>query len=120
MSGKVLHIDAADDVVVALQDLAAGETVRIHDQDLTLATPVRAKHKFARRYLSAGEAVRMYGVVVGRAAVPVEPGVVLSPENLVHETEPYVVRASAGAWRAPDAARWQALYDSACAIGTRP
>ncbi len=47
MPRRVLHIHSDDDVLVALVDLAAGESVEFPGGQLQLMTAVPAKHKVA-------------------------------------------------------------------------
>lgn len=86
MKGEMLDADALvmhpdDDVATALDDLAAGrtfdgaETAELGESGtVTLAEDVEFGHKFALRKLAAGEEIRKYGEVIGRATEPVAAG----------------------------------------------
>ncbi len=108
MSSRVLQIDPADDLIVALSDLAAGDLVQVNGDAVRLEDSVPAKHKFARRHLSVDEAVRMYGVVVGRVTTDVPAGGRLTTTNLRHEAAPFSVRRGSSSWTAPDYSRFAA------------
>jgi altronate dehydratase small subunit len=74
-----LVMDAEDAVATALDDLTAGDELPPTD-----GTPVDAPieireevpfgHKVALRRLDAGDEVRKYGEVIGRATVAIDPG----------------------------------------------
>lgn len=106
MSARVLQIDPADDLIVALSDLAPGDLVQVNADAVTLEDAIPAKHKFARRHLRADEAVRMYGVVVGRVTADVPAGCRLTTSNLRHEAAPFSVRQGRSSWAAPDTSRF--------------
>ena len=104
---SVLKVHAADDVLVALDDLRAGQEVQYDDKTYTLLDDVPAKHKFLIRDIPQDEPVRMYGLIVARAVHPIRVGQMLTTANSVHATdEPRDVTA-AEPWQAPDVSRWQ-------------
>jgi len=99
---RVLRIHPHDNVLVALQDLKAGEHI-VHDgKTYVLVDDVAAKHKFFTEDLSAGDAVRMYGVLVGRAVRDVKVGQWMNTTNVRHAAEPYSYRPSTYQWSPPD------------------
>lgn len=79
MNGEVLD-DAAivlhgdDTVATALDDLSAGRALEHGGREVTLAEDVPFGHKFALVAHDAGDTVRKYGEVIGRATSVVEPG----------------------------------------------
>ncbi|MEO1450217.1 MAG: UxaA family hydrolase, partial [Bacteroidota bacterium] len=97
-----LQLNPADELIVALQDLAAGTQLDIQGQTHTLTEDIPAKHKFTTRDIAVGEQVHMYGVVVGKAVVPIPAGGLISTENLHHDTTPVGSRQSRDAWSSPD------------------
>ncbi|MCE8015013.1 altronate dehydratase [Halomonas sp. MCCC 1A17488] len=97
-----LRVHAADNVRVALKDLAPGTLVDDEGRQLRLAEPVRHKHKFSLTDLDAGDAVIMYGVTVGRATRPIPAGTAISVDNTEHSTATSVPQARRGEWHAPD------------------
>ena len=103
-----LQINPADNVLVALQDLSAGEVIKYAGQELTLPGPISAKHKFVTVSLAAGDPVRMYGVRVGRATQPIAAGEVISTANVLHAAEPYGVdRRRPWTWEPPNVVAWR-------------
>ena len=77
---RVLILNPADDVAVALEDLAAGSTPD------GLSGPVRddvaAGHKVARHAIADGAIVRKYGQVIGRARAAIPAGSHVHTHNL--------------------------------------
>ncbi|MCB1224490.1 MAG: altronate dehydratase [Verrucomicrobiales bacterium] len=107
MSRPILRIHPADDAIVALRPLAAGQTVTLEGLSWTLPGAVAAKHKFAARDFSAGEWVTMYGVTVGRARRGIAAGEWLSTENLEHASGAFTGKQAAVSWTPPEVSRWQ-------------
>jgi altronate hydrolase len=103
-----LRIHPADNAIVALQDLAAGEKIQLESEDaFCLAEAVPAKHKFAARDLASDDIVTMYGVTVGRASCPVPRGGRITTENLSNAVAPAVLRTEpCENWDPPDVKRW--------------
>ncbi len=108
MRPRILQIHPFDNAIVALENLPQGETVHLNGQSWTLVTDVPAKHKFAAHDLGAGDEVRMYGVLVGKAQSIVPAGGLLSTANLRHATVGYTLGSAAKSpWTAPDVSVWQ-------------
>ncbi len=99
----------ADNVLVALQDFKKGTHINKYGWDFILQTDIEAKHKFTTTPLSIGEAVVMYGVLVGKAIQPIAQGEWISTANLKHESEKYSLdkRQPFTNWQAPDVTQWQ-------------
>ena len=62
---RVLCIHPDDSMLVALSDLVPGEVVSWDGDSILISSPVKAKHKLARRAFAEGELLRLYGVPVG-------------------------------------------------------
>jgi len=107
MQSKVLRLDHRDNVLIALSDLKKGEEVRIGAEHYVLASDVPAKHKFATGTLAPGAEVRMYGVLIGKAVLPIQSGEAVTTRNLRHDSAPYSERASSYHWTPPDVSRWK-------------
>lgn len=104
---RVLQIHPNDNVLVALQDLKAGEHIVYADVTYVLIDDVAAKHKFFMTNLSTGDEVMMYGVLVGRAARDVKAGQWMSTTNVKHATDPYFYRPSVFQWAPPDVSKFE-------------
>ena len=63
---KVIKINPADNVAVAIQPLKKGETVTVDGMDVTLNEDVPAGHKIMLASLAEGENVIKYGYPIGR------------------------------------------------------
>ena len=108
MQQKVLKINPADNVIVALRTLEAGETIEFQGEKFVLIRAIPAKHKFVTKDFAAGDFVIMYGVVVGKATQPIQRGEQVTTFNVKHESEEYSVhkRKPNGNWKAPDISKW--------------
>lgn len=107
MKGKVLKVHPEDNVIVALQDLVKGETVLYNGQQHTVQQDIPAKHKFFQQSMSPGDAVIMYGVLVGTAQETVPAGGLLTTSNVKHAADPYDYRGNAFTWKAPDVSKFR-------------
>jgi altronate hydrolase len=108
MTRRVLLIHPDDDVLVALTDFAAGDSVTHAGEQLSLVTPIRAKHKISLRRFAVGDPITMYGVLVGRATRPIQRGEALSTDNVRHDaTAVNLATASSRNWKAPDISRFR-------------
>jgi altronate hydrolase len=107
MPNPVLRVDAADNVLIALADLHAGQQVEFAGEHYTLVTDVPAKHKFALQDLAPGDPVRMYGVKVGTATVPIRRGEWINTRNVRHDAETYQFRSRVPCWQPPDVSKWK-------------
>ena len=121
---EVLKLDPRDNVLVALKDLSAGETLVFEGDKYTLPSRVPAKHKFAIRDLQDGADVIMYGVLVGRTTKPLRAGDLLATSNIVHEAAAFQERSREFEWTAPDISHWkqrtfQGFHRSDGQVGTR-
>ncbi|MDG2122425.1 MAG: altronate dehydratase family protein [Verrucomicrobiales bacterium] len=104
---RTMRIDGRDNLVVALVDLAAGETIEVGGRAVRLVDAIRAKHKFACERIESGGAAVMYGVLVGRATGVIEEGGAVTTGNLVHAAEAVETGKVGRAWEAPDVSVWQ-------------
>ena len=68
---KIIQIKEADNVAVAVEDLAAGVLVR---PGLTTRDPIPQAHKVALADIPAGSAIVRYGVVLGYAKADIPAG----------------------------------------------
>lgn len=106
MRSKVLKIHERDNVIVALQNIAKGETIHFNGQDYVLVEDIPAKHKFYMNNMKPGEEVYMYGVLVGKIQTDVLRGSRMSTENLKHAAEPFEYRPYHYQWQPPDISKF--------------
>ncbi|MBP3355849.1 MAG: altronate dehydratase [Rikenellaceae bacterium] len=79
---RYLRINAADNVCIALDNLAAGEKVEVGGMEVTLAENIDKGHKFALRDLAQGENVIKYGYPIGHTTQAVAAGSWIHTHNL--------------------------------------
>lgn len=104
---RVLKINPADTVWVALTDLPAGEKIDCDGVPVTLLHTIPAKHKFVEKTHQPGEEIIMYGVVVGKAITTIPKGSAITTQNVKHEAAAYAGRTKTIQWQAPDISRWK-------------
>ncbi len=106
MKQRILKVHAADNVVVALTDLQAGETVDYNGKSYTVKEFIAAKHKFAEVLIPAGHEIIMYGVLVGKAQSDIQAGGLLSTSNVKHAASGFLTAQHHDDWHRPDTAKW--------------
>jgi len=107
MKSQVLKVHPKDNVLVALADLKAGETVTYQDNTYLLVDDINAKHKFYTTAMNAGDEVYMYGTLVGKVQFTVRAGALMNTDNLKHAAAPYEFRPYHYEWQAPDVAKFE-------------
>ncbi len=98
---SLLQIDEQDDLIVALQPLHKGETFTINGVKVVLQQNIPTKHKFAARSFAPGERATMYGITVGEITCPIEPGELITTENLRHATSEPIETSRRQNWSPP-------------------
>ncbi len=99
---RYLQIHPMDNVLVALQDLAAGTTILFEGKEFTLKQAVAAKHKFTIQPMEQDTEILMYGVLVGKLHTPLTEGELITTENLRHASEDFRMGNRKTAWTKPD------------------
>lgn len=107
MVTRILKIHPNDNVLVALQNLAKGETVIYDGQEYILQDDIQAKHKFFMQDMNAGDHIIMYGVLVGKAQHFILKGGLMDTENTKHASDPYEFRPYHYEWHAPDVSKFE-------------
>lgn len=77
-----LKINPADNVAVAINPLAAGTTVNVDGDEITLVSDIPAGHKFALRDIADGENVIKYGFPIGHTRHEVKRGAFLDHNDI--------------------------------------
>ena len=106
MKQIVLKVNPNDNVLVALTNLKAGQTVDYQGQSYILLNDIDAKHKFYTTDLSLGGEVYMYGTLVGKVQYDVKAGTLMTTDNLKHAAAPYTYRPYNYQWQAPDVSKF--------------
>ena len=107
MKHKVLKVNPKDNVIVALADLAKGETISFEGEEYVLQDNINAKHKFFTKDLNTGEEIIMYGVLVGKAQNFIPRGGLMTTTNTKHAADPFTYRAAKYEWHAPDVSKFK-------------
>jgi altronate hydrolase len=98
----VLKVHPADNVLVALTNLEKGTVVSFEGQEYTIQENTKAKHKFATVDLAAGDAITMYGVLVGKTQVAIPKGGLISTATVKHAASGFTVGERHTDWVMPD------------------
>lgn len=108
MKAAVLKVHPDDNVLVALRDLKAGESITWQGHAFTVTEEVPAKHKFTLTSLKEGDPVRMYGVLVGTANIALSAGQRISTKNVKHAAGEYHLSPERRTgWSIPDVTAWK-------------
>ncbi|WP_336689899.1 MULTISPECIES: UxaA family hydrolase [unclassified Chryseobacterium] len=107
MQKKVLKVNPKDNVIVALLDLSAGESVHLDGAEYTLIKDIKAKHKFAAVDFQEGDQIIMYGVIVGKANQHIKKGEVITTENVKHQSAKVEGKTETLGWIPPNVDRWK-------------
>ena len=107
MANRFLKIHPSDNVFVALSDLDAGESIAHNGSSFNLPDTIPAKHKFVAQELQPGDAIYMYGILVGKAMKKIEQGGVIATHNVKHEASTFSSREALTNWKAPDISKWK-------------
>jgi altronate hydrolase len=107
MTQKVLKVHPDDNVIVALQDIAKGETVFYNNVSYQTADNIPAKHKFFAHNMKQGDEVIMYGVLVGEAQIDIPRGGLMNVFNVKHAACKYDYRGVNYQWKAPDVSKFK-------------
>jgi altronate hydrolase len=82
---SALRLHPADNVAIARVPLSAGAELRIGDLRVVTREPIAAGHKVAIQPIAAGETVHRYGQSIGRSRTAIEPGRHVHTHNLSFE-----------------------------------
>lgn len=108
MTARVLKVHPADNVIVALRNLSAGEHIDFESDIYELPYAVSAKHKFVTEDRQPGDPITMYGVLVGKATQLIRRGEPITTFNLKHDADRYGLdKKQPYTWQPPDVSHWQ-------------
>jgi len=97
-----LRIHPKDNVLVALQDLAAGTNINFEGESFALTTGIAAKHKFSLVELQPEDQIIMYGVLVGKATQYIPKGGPISTQTIRHASNEFHLGKRKLDWHRPD------------------
>ncbi|MDB5109815.1 MAG: Altronate dehydratase [Mucilaginibacter sp.] len=107
MKQRITKVHPADNVLVALTDLQAGEEAAYQGKNYKVIEFIPAKHKFAINDIPSGGQIIMYGVLVGRAQSDIAAGGLLTITNVEHAANDFLTGTNHIDWNKPDAGKWQ-------------
>ncbi len=99
---KVIKVHPEDNLIVALENIPAGERIVWMNEEIVVQQNVQAKHKFAANNFEVGDSLYMYGVLIGKAYQPIKKGEVITTFNVKHAASEVIVRPSTFQWNPPD------------------
>jgi (2R)-sulfolactate sulfo-lyase subunit alpha len=71
---NVILLSAADNVVVACEQINAGASFEVDDTVISVQNDVALGHKIARQDIAADDKILKYGAPIGRAVVAIPMG----------------------------------------------
>jgi altronate hydrolase len=83
----VIHLHATDNIAVARVPVSVGTELKVEGHTVTAVDPIPAGHKIAIARIPAGDTVRRYGQIIGRASRLIEPGRHVHTHNLAFEEQ---------------------------------
>lgn len=101
-SGQVLLLHPDDTVLVAIVDVAPGDSLLIDGLAVAAPDSVEVGHKLARRPLAVGDKVIKYGAPIGSVTIAVAAGAHLHSHNMKSDYIPSHSRQSARGNRSHD------------------
>ncbi|MET0635696.1 MAG: altronate dehydratase family protein [Chitinophagaceae bacterium] len=107
MNKRVLRVHPKDNVLVALDDLQAGEEILFDGITYKFHEDIPSKHKFFMTDMQQGDGIIMYGVLVGKAQEFIPRAGRMTTDNTRHAADPYVFRPFNYSWTAPDISRFK-------------
>ncbi|MGB6152083.1 MAG: altronate dehydratase family protein [Pricia sp.] len=107
MSTRYMQIDPRDNIIVAIEDLEPGTPVHIGKVGFEIKERIKGKHKFALYDMSIGDKLYMYGVLVGKAVLPIEKGQAITVENVKHAAADFNASKEQYHWEAPDISKYK-------------
>ena len=107
MQKKLIKVHPSDNVAVALVDLLVNDVLNFEEQEITIISHTKAKHKIALNDFKLGDRIIMYGVLVGKANNNIKKGEVLTIENVKHESEKVTKKTDTIGWTIPNINKWK-------------
>ena len=106
MSKKYVQIDPKDNIIVAIIPLPKNTFIDVAGETFTLQGDIKQKHKFALHDFKVGDEIFMYGVLIGKAVLPIQRGTAITIENVKHASAEYNDSKEKFTWTAPDASNF--------------
>ena len=107
MSKNYLQIDPKDNIIVAITPLAKNTFIDVAGETFSLQGDIKQKHKFALYDFKVGDEIFMYGVLIGKAVLPIQKGTAITIENVKHASAEFNDSKEKFTWSAPDASNFE-------------
>jgi len=101
------QIDSKDNIVVAIDGLPKNTLVDVAGTTFTIQEDIQQKHKFALHDFAVGDAIYMYGVLVGKAMQPIKQGMAITIDNVKHASSEFNATQNKQHWQAPDVSNFK-------------
>jgi len=98
---KALRLHCDDNLLVALEDLEAGEVIDVNGESYEIKESIPQKHKFTAEKMKVGQHAIMYGNIVGEIIKEINKGQWVSQDNLRHMTSPCKSGKNPHQWTSP-------------------
>ena len=85
---RLLLLDEADNVLVAIARIRAGETIRVEGVAVTMPADLPLGHKLARRAIAIGDRIVKYGAPIGSATAAIAAGAHVHVHNVKSDYTP--------------------------------
>lgn len=107
MSKSYVQIDPKDNIIVAIHNLEKGLITRVAGKEIILKETIKGKHKYALNNFNIGDDIYMYGVLIGKAVVPIREGEAITIENVKHASAEFKNSKEKFTWTAPDVSKFK-------------
>lgn len=102
MSKNYVQIDPKDNIIVAITNLEKGLVTQIGKKEVILKENIQQKHKYALVDFEIGDEIFMYGVLIGKAVLPIKNGEAITIENVKHASASFDDNQEEYTWSSPD------------------
>jgi len=107
MSKNYVQIDPKDNIIVAITNLKKGIVTIINEIEIILKEDIKGKHKFALNDFNIGDEIFMYGVLIGKAMLPIQQGEAITTENIKHASAKFNDSKEKYTWNTPDISNFE-------------
>ncbi|WP_010522988.1 UxaA family hydrolase [Aquimarina agarivorans] len=106
MSASYAQIDPKDNIIVAINELPKHQRIDIAGKTFYLKEAIQQKHKFALDSFKIGASIYMYGVLVGKAVMPIAQGEAITAANVKHASSVYQTSKEKYTWTPPNSSKF--------------